>query len=188
MSCPSLSAVHGFGLSGVVAPRPVSHRDLWLFWPTSEFQSSHESSGGRRSVRMFTLCSNPALQPRDIFPPVVTHGERESLPNTHKQSCDDHVLVDIQDILNVSVLKAKFIVGTAVAAIMMHGGTITLVIKLKEIIHWWMTSCHLILHSEQSVTPKKCYCIKKGWMKYTQASPLNFCELKLLFVCFCSQR
>lgn len=59
-------------MSDVMALSLVS---LVILDRTSEFRSRHESSSGRRSVRMFTLCNDPALQPRDIFPPVVTHGK-----------------------------------------------------------------------------------------------------------------
>ena len=86
---------------------------------------------------MFTLCSDPAPKPRDIFPPVVTHG-KENIYHTHTHTprpCDDHVFVDVQDILNVHVLGAKFIVRTAVPTIMMHGRNISFKRQLLEIIH-----------------------------------------------------
>lgn len=63
---------------------------LGYFDRASKFQSSHESSGGQRSVRMLTLCTDPALQPRDIFLSLATHGKEALLskPPYKPQLCD----------------------------------------------------------------------------------------------------
>lgn len=91
-----VSAVRGFGPERCYGSEPgVIQGPLVILDRTSEFRSRHESSSGRRSVRMFTLCNDPALQPRDIFPPVVTHGKGniyQSL-NIHTASSWSFVLI-----------------------------------------------------------------------------------------------
>ena len=84
-------------VSDVMALSPVS---LVILDRTSEFRSRHESSSGRRSVRMFTLCNDPALQPRDIFPPVVTHGKGNIYQplRMHTSLILIIVFIDVQDV------------------------------------------------------------------------------------------
>lgn len=57
----------------------------------------------------------------------------------YTQPRDDRVFVDVQDVLNVHVLSAKFIVRTAVPAIMMHGRNISSNIKL------FIDGCHPVI-------------------------------------------
>lgn len=61
-----------------INPRPVSHRDL------RAPKAKCESSGGRRGVMTFTLCTDQALQPVHTFPPVVTHGKGKTYQTLHR--------------------------------------------------------------------------------------------------------
>lgn len=65
IASPSLSVlVFGSNVCFYIGPGVTQGPQIIL---TGVFQSRHDSSSGCTSVKMFTLCSDPALRPRDIF-------------------------------------------------------------------------------------------------------------------------